>query len=472
MVTEARAAAIYCRISKDIAGQGLGVERQRELCEQLAKDKGWPVAEIYLDNDLSAFSGKSRPAYERMLADLEAGTRDAVVVLDQDRLCRRMAELVPFIDLANRLGIPLANVQGDIDLSTTDGRFKAHIMGAVAEQESSRKSDRLKRQKDQSASKGWAQGGRRRYGYQYARTEDDEATLEIVPEEAEIVREIADRFLGSESLRQIAKDLNERQIPTVTGKTWRVTTLRTMLTGPHITGLRVHRGEIVGEGNWDPILDRATWEQARAILGDPRRKRKGRPPSHLLTSILECSRCGGTLHHSIRADNGKGRYVCNASAGSGSCGRLAISAEATEQIVSDAVLQALDSPEMEEALAESENTDTETVQIVNQIEQAESSLDRLAVLHFVEGKMSEREYLAARDGLEEKISELRVELVPDTRPVAMSGDFGSLRELWAEADTDTRREIIATVTDRIIVGPGKRGMRKVDPGRLDIRWSV
>lgn len=68
------AAAVYCRISKDSDGQGLGVERQQELCEQLAEEKGWQVAEVYVDSDLSAYSGKARPAYERMLADLEAGT--------------------------------------------------------------------------------------------------------------------------------------------------------------------------------------------------------------------------------------------------------------------------------------------------------------------------------------------------------------------------------------------------------------
>lgn len=96
------------------------------------------MAEVYVDNDLSAYSGKLRPAYERLLADLLAGLRDAVLVVDQDRLTRHPAELEGFIDLADRHGIALANVSGDVDLGTSDGRFRARIMGAVARQESER----------------------------------------------------------------------------------------------------------------------------------------------------------------------------------------------------------------------------------------------------------------------------------------------------------------------------------------------
>ena len=220
-----------------------------------------------------------------------------------------MEELVRFIGLADKLGIPLANIQGDVDLSTTDGRFKAHIMGAVAEQESSRKSDRIRRQKEQSASKGWSQGGKRRYGYSHARTDDGSATMTVIPEEAAVIREMAERVLTGEWLHQLAKDLNRRDIPTSTGKQWRVTTLTALLTGPHITGLRVHHGEVVGNGNWEPILDRATWERTRAVLGDPRKpSKKGRPPTHLLTGVLKCSKCDGPLYHSTRA-GGRGNTL-------------------------------------------------------------------------------------------------------------------------------------------------------------------
>jgi site-specific DNA recombinase len=58
-----RRAAIYCRISQDRAGAGLGVERQREDCAALADRLGWNVVETFTDNDLSAYSGKPRAGY-------------------------------------------------------------------------------------------------------------------------------------------------------------------------------------------------------------------------------------------------------------------------------------------------------------------------------------------------------------------------------------------------------------------------
>jgi site-specific DNA recombinase len=91
-VTTPRAAAIYARISSDQDGRGLGVARQVEDCRKLASERGWVVAEEYVDNDVSAYSGKTRPAYRRMLADLAAGERDAVIVYKLDRLHRRRIE--------------------------------------------------------------------------------------------------------------------------------------------------------------------------------------------------------------------------------------------------------------------------------------------------------------------------------------------------------------------------------------------
>ena len=60
-----RSAGIYVRISQDRGGAGLGVERQEEDCRALAQRLGWAVVEVYCDNDLSAFTGKRRPDYER-----------------------------------------------------------------------------------------------------------------------------------------------------------------------------------------------------------------------------------------------------------------------------------------------------------------------------------------------------------------------------------------------------------------------
>src|SRR5215207_7101493 len=133
-----RTVGIYCRISKDDGdGQGLGVRRQEKDCRALAERKGWAVAEVFTDNDVSAYNGRRRAAYARMLDALRSGVIDGLVVWHLDRLTRRPAELEAFLDVCDKAGVSsLATVTGDVDLGTDDGRFLARILGAASRKES------------------------------------------------------------------------------------------------------------------------------------------------------------------------------------------------------------------------------------------------------------------------------------------------------------------------------------------------
>ena len=64
-----KAAAVYARISSDPEGDRLGVTRQTQDCRTAAERRGWPIADEYIDDDRSAYSGKPRPEYRRLLAD-------------------------------------------------------------------------------------------------------------------------------------------------------------------------------------------------------------------------------------------------------------------------------------------------------------------------------------------------------------------------------------------------------------------
>ena len=146
-------AAIYLRQSEDRNVDMLAIDRQRQDCAKLCAQRGWTTVE-YVDNDTSASNGKTRPAYQRMLADIREGRVDAVVAWNLDRLHRRPIELEHFIALADQKHIALATVGGDADLSTDDGRLFARIKGAVARSEVERKSARQKRANEQRAHNG------------------------------------------------------------------------------------------------------------------------------------------------------------------------------------------------------------------------------------------------------------------------------------------------------------------------------
>jgi site-specific DNA recombinase len=112
---------------------GLGVGRQQADTRKLVDLRGWTLAEIYLDNDVSAYQPKViRPDFERMLADLEAGVIQGIAVYDLDRLARQPADLERIISIYDRKPLVFATVQGDIDLSTPDGRTMARVMVAFA----------------------------------------------------------------------------------------------------------------------------------------------------------------------------------------------------------------------------------------------------------------------------------------------------------------------------------------------------
>ncbi|MEH3154030.1 MAG: recombinase family protein [Gordonia paraffinivorans] len=92
-------AALYVRISQDREGAGLGVERQTEDCTALAARLGWTVTKVFTDNDVSAYSGKRRPAYRELLDAIERGEVAGVIAWHPDRLHRSPAELEEFIAL-------------------------------------------------------------------------------------------------------------------------------------------------------------------------------------------------------------------------------------------------------------------------------------------------------------------------------------------------------------------------------------
>ncbi|MBV9485879.1 MAG: recombinase family protein, partial [Frankiaceae bacterium] len=257
-------AAIYVRISKDSEKSGLGVERQRKDCRALAKRLGWTVAEVYEDNDVSASDGKPRPSFERMRTAVEVGQVKAIAVWDVDRLTRTPRELEDVIEWADRHGLALASVGGEIDLATPQGRLTARIKGSVARHEVEQASRRIRAKHAELAMDG-RHNGPRPYGWDIVGRQA-EARLVINAGEAAVLRECVQRVLAGDAIWKIVKDLNSRDIRTSTGKPWVTQVLRRVLLRWRNCGVRTHLGKEVGLGQWQPIIDRETHERVVALL--------------------------------------------------------------------------------------------------------------------------------------------------------------------------------------------------------------
>ena len=200
-----KAAAIYARISSDPDGLAAGVSRQIEDCRAFAERRCWPVADVYVDNDTSAYSGKKRPEYERMLDDLAAGIRDAVIVYHLDRLHRRPRELEDFLDLCQRSASATCLRHRRDRPRHTRRPLPCPYPRRRGPQGERRQEPTLIRKHLEIARRGKVSGGGTRpYGYA-------EDRLTVVCQEAAVIKEMAERLLAGDSLRSIAADLNDRE---------------------------------------------------------------------------------------------------------------------------------------------------------------------------------------------------------------------------------------------------------------------
>jgi DNA invertase Pin-like site-specific DNA recombinase len=453
---------IYARISSDREGDELGVRRQLADCERRAVELGWAVAERYVDDDVSAWSGKRRPEYQRLLADLAAGGIEGMVVYHLDRLHRHPRELEEFFEVVRAAGASdtIATVTGRINLADPDGQFQARILGAVAKKESDDKSRRIRRKHEELAAAGKVSGGGHRpFGY-----EADKIALR--PAEAAVVRDCAERVLAGESLRKLAIDLNAHGITTSTGGRWVQGSLRRILISARISGQREHHGDIIGKAEWPPIITPAQTAQIRAILTDPSRRTNQAPRSYLLHGLLACSHCGERLVARPRA-GGQRRYACAKGPGFSGCGKTYINAEGAERFIADAVLHRIDSPEVA-ASVEGRPSDPDLERWHDQLEADQAQLVELAQA-YGEKQLTLAEMIAARKPIDSRITEAKKQLSRNNRSRVLNPYFGQgeqLRADWNNLDLDQQHAIAAAVIDHVIVGPGRRGYNRFEPSRL------
>jgi site-specific DNA recombinase len=355
--TEPLRAGLYLRISED-RRDGAGVERHEKECRELADRLGWQVVAVFTDNDISAssFSRKVRTDYRRMVDAIKAGRINAVIAWDSDRMFRQPSEHEPYMKLCQQHGVQNAAVRvGDIDYDTPIGRFNARMHINMAAYESEHKADRIRSAHRQIAERGGWKGGIRCFGY-----EKDGVTVR--ESEAAEVRRLADAVIRGESLRSLARELNERGVTTVTGKRWTSAHLRSMLVRTRLAGLREHRGKIVGQATWPAILDRSTWEAMKATLEDPVRctgggGRRGRVPTSLGTGLYICGVCHEPRLRLGRSNGRSPVYRCGNMDMNKDLGHVSRVANKLDAYVEGALLEIISRPGVVEAMCNVIDTD-------------------------------------------------------------------------------------------------------------------
>lgn len=341
--------AIYARYSTDQQDK-TSIDGQVANCEALAQREALTVVGTFKDEGISG-NDDTRPGYRRLLADLEAGKFDGIVVDETSRITRNQAELHRLVAELNFRDQFLITGDG-VDTRSESSELLLSVKAAVDAMEGRKIGYRTYRSLRERHKAGHSAGGRI-YGYT-SESDGDYMRRVVEPEQGAIVREIFERYAAGDSAKTIARALNERGVPSP-GSYWS----NKRSTGwPHTTIIGcatkasgilrnpIYKGEVTWnkrhgkkrpgtgkrvqkrrpESEWVRVRDEslrivsdALWNRVQkrmqAKVRNPDGGRKvGRPPKYLLTGLLKCGSCGGS--YTVR--NGRS-YTCTNTANGRLC---------------------------------------------------------------------------------------------------------------------------------------------------------
>lgn len=444
-------ALLYARLSPRDGDKDEDLARMVRELQAFAVQQGVGVAEVIAERDVSGWTDDGRVErkgrWAEVVPGLEAGRWDGLVVRSLDRSARDGVETLLLIRAYGRGGWGFYAQNND----SLDDPKAASIKGLVAQWESDEKSFRIKLKWDDKAAKGDYHHGRYRpFGYTYA-----EGRLTPNPAEAEIVREIAARLIKGESANSISEDLDARRIPTVTGARWGRSTV-TAAIKPTVAALRKRGGELL-PGNWEPILDRATYLVAKAACTTGTGPRLGQNTrKHLLTGFVVCGLCGVPV-------GGDGDYYhCSASTSrrkTKGCGKVAINI---------ARLDALISGLMDEYMSRMDLEVKEDVSGRWDPALKEAEADIAAIQACYEAKeITTSDWIRGIREARRRLTEIQSELEADlaSAPQTPGG------EDWKTLNLSQRRAAIGGLVEAVVIKPAtQRG--RWDPSRVEIVWRA
>jgi DNA invertase Pin-like site-specific DNA recombinase len=473
--TQVKSPAAYVRISQDSEGKRLGVQRQRQDLKELAKSLGWGEPEFYEDNDRSAskVNGK-RPRYDDMLADVEAGKRDGILVYTVDRLTRRAMQLETFIGWLEtgheQIRVPVETIERD-DFRTSNGRMVLRIKGALAQQEAERMSERIRRAQQQRVESGQRITGSRFRPFGFTHP----AAMEPISDEQDEIRGWYRAVLRGESIRSIVRGLKKREVPTVSGADWTQRVVKDCLMNYRNVGKQEYtytdpttKAEITGlfTAEWDAIVDEATFDAVRAKLSGNPGVGESRPRCYLLVGLMICGMCGTRLYVTSagkRKPDGTFAHEARCFAEKGGCGKLARRYEPLERYIVAEHLKiaeagrqlVLTTPGLREAM---EAKHRAALAAANP---AQDRADKLQVkmdeakAQYEDGNMEAEDFYPMLRDLRAKLNEARKEAAEIAESVATMPSPDALlvepSAMWEQATFDQRLAGLATSFETIAV---------------------
>jgi DNA invertase Pin-like site-specific DNA recombinase len=442
-----RLAGIYCRLSYAPDGSLEKVERQEGDSRHLGEGLGWPISEahIFCDNSRSAWQrNRKRPAWDRMLAAIEAGEIDAIIVYHGDRLIRQPWDLELLLNIAREKGIRLASPSGTRDLDNPDDQFILRIEAAQACKSSDDTSRRVRRGWAARAKKGHASGGGKRpFAFENLHT--------LRESEAKLLAEVAEMRLAGLSHGGAIRWMDERSTTSM-GNRWASNpkALKQILLAPRTAGLVEHEG-VLYESVWPPVLDpdrdraREIWEDLKALYAKSSAENPypGRERRYLLTNVAVCPSGHGLHTKPVGGRNRKNArlYWCRTP---GCKTRVSRNVEHLDRYVTGRVVRRLNDPQLLEALHSEGGKPAVAAEIATLERRKATTKDQLE--NFADFPELDAGILArSLASFDKKIAEKRNQLATSERARLLRRMAGISEEAWEATPIDVRSATVAAV---------------------------
>ena len=448
--------AIYVRVStEEQAQEGYSIRGQTEKLKSYALLKEWDIFDIYADEGISGKNIVDRPAINRLIADIESGKVNNVLVFKVDRLTRSTKNLLELVELFEDCNCAFNSLTESIDTETPSGRMFLKIIGIFAEFERENLISRLKLGFERKVKEGYTLATNIiTYGYT---REKGQKIQTIHPDEAKIVKEIFSMYLDKNySLNKIAKILNERKIPTkMNASSWEGTTIKTILINPTYIGkVRYSTGDedryFEADGQHEPIIsDEMFYLVEEKIRNTPQILKTKRPKeASYFCGILKCSICKNRFStHNYKTSTGdKTAYRCftRKSCSTEQCGSPDISHEKMERAFIEYIQNINDITEDRTADL-NKATENAEQELLSSIVGYEKKLSKLqgrkkqvmeqyvqTVIEFDEYKSMIKMLNENYEVLEKELQRLKMELTTQTKiPEVLPEDIiTNIRENW------------------------------------------
>lgn len=485
---------IYCRTSSELQADNFSIEGQATFIKEFCKKNNYTIVNSYIDECKTGTSIDSRNSFKQMLIDIKINNVNAVVVYKLSRISRKMKDIVNFVNYLQENDIHLITIEDHIDTSSPMGVIFLYLLGIFSEMDRDNIVSNCKMGMRQRAIDGLWNGGKM-FGYISNKNKE----LEIVPEQANIVKEIFNLYVNKNwGYKKIACHLNACNYKTLKNGTWSIYSIKQIIDNPTYAGF-IRWGQYLDwakkrrkgknenyelfEGQHQPIIDMDTWTKSQAMRKINKDKfNKIYEGDFILTGLLRCPICGASMiSHRTKKKNKPNEfyryYQCSNFFNKGVtvCKSNLVNANTAEKYVLDRISEIINSQEIINSLISKLNntTNKDITPLEKQLGELEKSLAKIDIKrnehmenHFND-LISSEDYNTGLKFLREKEDKITTQINITKNEISQLSSFQCIdtekvinilknfNNIFVNATIEQKKSLLRSIIDSISVNKGK-----------------